>query len=101
MTRSNGVTPLGLDTLLVNHSLFSATCAHSKIDPNTQTWLKENIEPTFGFPKVVRFSWTTAKVLLEKHAHPVKWYGSCNSVLLSLNEILQVRRGASLAGQSI
>ncbi|XP_006459390.1 hypothetical protein AGABI2DRAFT_149543 [Agaricus bisporus var. bisporus H97] len=42
-------------------------------DPNTQIWLKENVEPTFGFPKVVRFSWTTVKVLLEKRAHPVKW----------------------------
>lgn len=46
----------------------------SLTDPNTQAWLKGNLEPTFGFPKVVRFSWTTVKVLLEKNAHPVKWY---------------------------
>ncbi|KAF9449539.1 ribonuclease H2 subunit A [Macrolepiota fuliginosa MF-IS2] len=42
-------------------------------DPNTKAWLKGNLEPTFGFPKVVRFSWTTVKVLLEKNAHPVNW----------------------------
>lgn len=42
-------------------------------DPNTQTWLKGNIEPTFGFPKLVRFSWTTVKVILESKAHQVKW----------------------------
>jgi len=42
-------------------------------DPNTQEWLKSSVEPTFGFPKLVRFSWTTVKVLLEKSAHAVKW----------------------------
>lgn len=42
-------------------------------DPNTQAWLKTAIDPVFGFPNIVRFSWTTVKVLLEKHAHAVKW----------------------------
>ncbi|KAF8071951.1 ribonuclease H-like domain-containing protein [Lyophyllum atratum] len=42
-------------------------------DPKTQAWLKSSIEPTFGFPKLVRFSWTTVKLLLDKHAHAVKW----------------------------
>ncbi|THV07439.1 ribonuclease H2 subunit A [Dendrothele bispora CBS 962.96] len=42
-------------------------------DPKTQTWLRSCLEPTFGFPKVVRFSWTTVKVLLEKEGHPVQW----------------------------
>lgn len=42
-------------------------------DPNTQAWLKSAVEPVFGFPNIVRFSWTTVKVLLEKHAHAVKW----------------------------
>ncbi|KXN89098.1 Ribonuclease H2 subunit A [Leucoagaricus sp. SymC.cos] len=49
------------------------TLSLSLIDPNTRAWLEKNIEPTFGFPKVVRFSWTTVKVLLENNAHPVKW----------------------------
>ncbi|KAF9003939.1 ribonuclease H-like domain-containing protein [Cyathus striatus] len=42
-------------------------------DPNTQAWLKSSIEPVFGFPKLVRFSWTTVKVLLDKEAHKVTW----------------------------
>ncbi|KAF5367380.1 hypothetical protein D9758_003696 [Tetrapyrgos nigripes] len=42
-------------------------------DPKTQAWLKCCLDPTFGFPKVVRFSWTTVKVLLEKEGHEVKW----------------------------
>ncbi|KAL0573697.1 hypothetical protein V5O48_008268 [Marasmius crinis-equi] len=42
-------------------------------DPKTQAWLKTCLEPTFGFPKVVRFSWTTVKILLEKEGHQVKW----------------------------
>ncbi|KAL0061918.1 hypothetical protein AAF712_011202 [Marasmius tenuissimus] len=43
-------------------------------DPKTQAWLKDSLEPTFGFPKVVRFSWTTVKVLLEKEGHQVQWF---------------------------
>ena len=43
-------------------------------DPKTQAWLKNHVEPTFGFPKLVRFSWTTVKLLLEKDGHRVKWY---------------------------
>lgn len=42
-------------------------------DPNTQAWLKTAIDPVFGFPKIVRFSWTTVKVILEKNARSVKW----------------------------
>ena len=43
------------------------------LDPKTQAWLKDSMEPTFGFPKIARFSWTTVKLLLEKAAHEVKW----------------------------
>ncbi|KAF8808714.1 ribonuclease HII [Phlegmacium glaucopus] len=42
-------------------------------DPNTQAWLKTAVDPVFGFPSIVRFSWTTVKVILDKSAHPVKW----------------------------
>ena len=43
-------------------------------DPKTVAWIKSSLEPTFGFPSLVRFSWTTVKVALEKHGHSVKWY---------------------------
>ncbi|KAH7884741.1 ribonuclease H-like domain-containing protein [Phlebopus sp. FC_14] len=42
-------------------------------DPKTQAWIKDSIDPTFGYPSLVRFSWTTVKVILEKSAHQVKW----------------------------
>ncbi|ESK82240.1 ribonuclease h2 subunit a [Moniliophthora roreri MCA 2997] len=42
-------------------------------DPKTVSWLKACMNPVFGFPKVVRFSWTTVKVLLEKEGHHVQW----------------------------
>ncbi|KAF9532626.1 ribonuclease H2 subunit A [Crepidotus variabilis] len=43
-------------------------------DPNTQAWLKASLDPVFGFPRIVRFSWSTVKNLLDKSAHVVKWY---------------------------
>ena len=42
-------------------------------DPKTQAWIRKSLEPTFGFPSLVRFSWTTVKMVLEKDAHPVEW----------------------------
>ncbi|PAV16034.1 ribonuclease H2 subunit A [Pyrrhoderma noxium] len=42
-------------------------------DPKTQVWLRDSLEPTFGFPSLVRFSWATVKVALEKYGHAVKW----------------------------
>ncbi|KAG6885671.1 hypothetical protein C0993_011435 [Termitomyces sp. T159_Od127] len=50
-----------------------AVCSGYPADPKTQAWLKDSIEPTFGYPRLVRFSWTTVKLLLEQHAHAVKW----------------------------
>lgn len=43
------------------------------VDPKTVAWIKSSLEPTFGFPSIVRFSWTTVKVALEKSGHDVKW----------------------------
>ncbi|CAN6632805.1 ribonuclease H2 subunit A [Trichomonascus vanleenenianus] len=36
-------------------------------DGKTSTWLKSNVDPVFGWSKVVRFSWQTTKDVLEKH----------------------------------
>ena len=48
-------------------------------DPKTQAWLRDAVEPTFGYPSLVRFSWATVKVALDKNAHAVKWYGIFHS----------------------
>uniref|UniRef100_A0A8C9Q806 Ribonuclease n=1 Tax=Spermophilus dauricus TaxID=99837 RepID=A0A8C9Q806_SPEDA len=37
-------------------------------DPKTKAWLKKHVEPVFGFPQFVRFSWSTAQTILEKEA---------------------------------
>ena len=41
-------------------------------DPKTKAWLEASLDKTFGFPGLVRFSWATVKVILEKDGHPVK-----------------------------
>ncbi|XP_051693832.1 ribonuclease H2 subunit A [Oryctolagus cuniculus] len=42
-------------------------------DPKTKAWLKKYVEPVFGFPQFVRFSWRTAQTILEKEAEGVTW----------------------------
>ncbi|XP_059689068.1 ribonuclease H2 subunit A [Gavia stellata] len=42
-------------------------------DPKTKEWLRRHLEPVFGFPQLVRFSWGTARELLQRGGVPVKW----------------------------
>ncbi|KAB0801917.1 hypothetical protein PPYR_04103 [Photinus pyralis] len=42
-------------------------------DPVTKKFLKEYLDPVFGFPQIVRFSWSTASKILESDAYPVEW----------------------------
>ena len=35
-------------------------------DPLTKAWLRRTLDPVFGWPSVLRFSWATAKDLLDK-----------------------------------
>ncbi|XP_076469626.1 ribonuclease H2 subunit A-like [Babylonia areolata] len=42
-------------------------------DPATKKFLSENIDPVFGFPDLVRFSWSTAAQILERQAAEVEW----------------------------
>lgn len=43
-------------------------------DPKTKAWLRKHVEPIFGFPQFVRFSWRTAQSILEKEAEVVTWW---------------------------
>ena len=43
------------------------------LDPDTKKFLREHIDPVFGFPQLVRFSWSTAEKLLEEHAAAIEW----------------------------
>ncbi|KAF9975032.1 Ribonuclease H2 subunit A [Actinomortierella ambigua] len=42
-------------------------------DPKTVQWLKKNMDPIFGYPNIVRFSWGTCKTLLDAHGTAVRW----------------------------
>ena len=42
-------------------------------DPATKKFLAENVDPVFGFPDFVRFSWSTAAQILEREAAAVAW----------------------------
>jgi len=42
-------------------------------DPKTQAYLREHLDPVFGYRGMVRFSWATVKVLLEKQGHACQW----------------------------
>uniref|UniRef100_A0A8C6VCT2 Ribonuclease n=1 Tax=Naja naja TaxID=35670 RepID=A0A8C6VCT2_NAJNA len=37
-------------------------------DPKTKEWLAQNLDPIFGYPQFVRFSWSTAQLILESKA---------------------------------
>lgn len=36
-------------------------------DPCCKQWMQDSIDPVFGYPDIVRFSWGTTKALLEKN----------------------------------
>lgn len=42
-------------------------------DPNTVAWINKSMDFIFGFPRLVRFSWSTASKLLEVNAASVTW----------------------------
>ncbi|XP_076652327.1 ribonuclease H2 subunit A [Halictus rubicundus] len=42
-------------------------------DPETKKWLSGHVDPVFGFPRLVRFSWSTAEKILETQALAVEW----------------------------
>lgn len=42
-------------------------------DPDTKKWLTKNLDSVFGFPRIVRFSWSTAEKILSSDALRVEW----------------------------
>jgi ribonuclease H2 subunit A len=43
-------------------------------DERTKQWLNGHLDPVFGFPSIVRFSWSTCSRLLDESAVNVDWY---------------------------
>ncbi|KAJ2491487.1 hypothetical protein IWW37_002262 [Coemansia sp. RSA 2050] len=55
-------------------------------DPSTVRWLKESVDHVFGYPGIIRFSWSTCVKLLEDSAAKVVWpddEGQSNTKLLT------------------
>ncbi|KAF6717968.1 Ribonuclease H2 subunit A [Oryzias melastigma] len=42
-------------------------------DPKTKAWLLKYLDPVFGYPQFVRFSWSTTQTLLDNKAVTVHW----------------------------
>lgn len=42
-------------------------------DPVTKKFLQEQLEPVFGFPGIVRFSWKTAEKIIDEKGIGMKW----------------------------
>ncbi|XP_065826592.1 ribonuclease H2 subunit A-like [Oscarella lobularis] len=42
-------------------------------DPKTKSWLSKSTDPVFGFPQLVRFSWSTCEKIMERNCVPVHW----------------------------
>lgn len=43
------------------------------LDPATKAFLSDNVDNVFGFPSLVRFSWSTTEKMLEGNAATVLW----------------------------
>ncbi|KAM3623088.1 uncharacterized protein V6R79_006820 [Siganus canaliculatus] len=42
-------------------------------DPKTKAWLQKYLDPVFGYPQFVRFSWSTAQTLMDSKGVAVHW----------------------------
>ena len=69
----------GPPSTLDNHNICGYTVAQIIVlfivvlDPRTKEWLKQSVDPVFGFPQFVRFSWSTTDKVLDQKAVAVKW----------------------------
>ena len=55
-------------------------------DKITRGWLHDNIDPVFGFPSIVRFSWKTSYELLQKEEKKGDFHDISESVLNGTNK---------------
>ena len=57
----------------LNIRLLCVVCVVLCEDANTKKWLRQHIDPVFGFPSIMRFSWKTCDKLLEEQTVPVQF----------------------------
>ncbi|PVU85070.1 hypothetical protein BB559_005536 [Furculomyces boomerangus] len=63
-------------------------------DPNTVKWLKKNMDHVFGYPNIVRFSWSTCKKLLDENTAHVSFHCESDEEPIKKN-VLGTKRKAS------
>jgi ribonuclease H2 subunit A len=57
-----------------NSSIFDKNCGCGYPgDPITKKWMENTLDPIFGYPSLVRFSWKTTSEKLKKNGKSVKW----------------------------
>lgn len=69
-------------------------------DEVTKQWLRASLEPVFGFPSLVRFSWATAKNLMKDSCVPVTWHDEVDEEFDDSSSANQPRLDAFLTGRS-
>lgn len=55
-------------------------------DPATKAWLASSMDSVFGYPRLVRFSWSTVEQILESKALPIEWEETEEEEIESPNE---------------
>lgn len=56
------------DASLIDNDISNGTWGSGyPSDSKTSTWLKNNVDPVFGWGSMIRFSWQTTRDVLEKH----------------------------------
>ena len=49
-------------------------CSGYMHDPRTRKWLVSHVTPVFGFPSIMRFSWTTADRYMNWNNTKGEWF---------------------------
>lgn len=69
----NSVTHKLLERLLGCVAVLIETYCPVFSDPKTKAWMLKYLDPVFGYPQFVRFSWSTAQTLMDSKAVTVHW----------------------------
>ncbi|KAL8270732.1 hypothetical protein Esti_005334 [Eimeria stiedai] len=63
--------PLSVETETSDTSIYGSGYPGDRV---TMAFLRDFMDPVFGFPEIVRWSWQTAKEMFEKEGTETNWY---------------------------
>jgi ribonuclease H2 subunit A len=70
-------------------------------DPITKQWLRDNFDPVFGFPSLVRFSWSTCTKLIEQNGFEVEWNDERDAIAPDQSSLSQFFSDAKKSGEHV